>query len=343
MLCADDGARGGLDREDDATARGGVQSNLAMYIALLPFQLVCLTEGIAATYAAAFLYEDDEKRIQDSLAGWWVALRDLEGGMIPRARALIGKSNEVVESFLGHLFGEKIVSVRFFSVAVVLSQIPLVSIFGVVPLFSALDTVLPHGLSEWYGDLLLFVILGPPIGMTVLALRRGEWFGRIAAGLLLLVVGTVLFPAGDNSRWWFVKMVFLGILSNAAITAVLRAFLRSFGAEAPIVFAISVPFGVYAIVAVAAFLSILIGGPFTPGFVVLSNVFALFCAALILVLPMVLVVGKPLVDVLNRAIYSAQRYNLIQNKKFLWAVALFFFALTPRLGPLTRHIKSLIV
>jgi hypothetical protein len=97
--------------------------------------------------------------------------------------------------------------------------------------------VLPNTWAERLGDLVwLIVVL--PIGMTLFAVRTGQYFGRLAALALLIAGGTVLFPTDEGSRWWFVEMSCLGVCSSAATTALLRNWLLVFGAKAPIVFAI---------------------------------------------------------------------------------------------------------
>ena len=72
--------------------------------------LLAILGGIMLAYAAAFLYENEERQVADRLAAWWVSLEDLSGGVIPKGRALLRKAFDMADRQLDRLLGPQLFS-----------------------------------------------------------------------------------------------------------------------------------------------------------------------------------------------------------------------------------------
>jgi len=77
-----------------------------MDIVIFTLQIFSFLGGTVFAYLAAFSYEDEDELFQDSLESWWISLRDVEGGLLKKAKTMLTKSNEIVESFLSRLLNE---------------------------------------------------------------------------------------------------------------------------------------------------------------------------------------------------------------------------------------------
>jgi hypothetical protein len=307
-------------------------------MALFMLQAVSLLAGLVLVYSAAFLYEDEERRVQDTLALWWIRLHELEGGMLPKASALLGKSNEVVSSFMARLLGPKIISIHFIAVSMVLSFAAGPLVFGIGTL--VFDTPSLRIALVALGSLLLGAVL---TWRALMPLKTGRPPVRLAMSLSLLLSMSALFRWDDRPvvRSLFVLVTFLSIASDAVVTVLLRKLIKSIGARSPVIFAFIAPPSVYAAVAVMSFMSIVVLGPFSWVLLLLSNLPSLFFVSLVFLMPFVLLVGRPILTLLDRGVYTLQRNNVVQNKKLLWTLAALCLSAVPFLGPGIEQIKRL--
>jgi hypothetical protein len=308
-------------------------------MAFFVLQALSLATGLVLIYAAAFLYEDEERRVQDTLALWWIRLHELEGGMLPKASALLAKSNEIVSSFMARLLGPKIVSIHFVAVSMVLSFAAGPLVFGIGTLVLEI-TSLRNALVA-----LGLVLLGAVLTWRALMpLKTGRAPVRLAMSLSLLLSLSALFRWDDRPevRSLFVLIAFLSIASDAVVTVLLRKLLESIGARSPVIFALIAPPSVYAAVAAMSFMSIFVLGPFSWVLLLVSNLPSLFFVSLVLLMPFVLIVGRPILTLLDRGVYTLQRNNVVQNKKLLWTLAALCLSAVPFLGPGIEQIKRLL-
>lgn len=77
--------------------------------------------GALFCYGAAFLYEDEEAKVQNVLEKWWIRIDDLKRVAVSRHSAITRTAAEFAGTILDRIFGKKIISLRAIAVAGCLS------------------------------------------------------------------------------------------------------------------------------------------------------------------------------------------------------------------------------
>jgi len=75
-------------------------------------RIVAGLAGGLSLYAALFLYEDEQGRIQNKLEEWWVKLRDQEDSAISRHAAFMRAVARLATHGFDRVFGERVFSFR---------------------------------------------------------------------------------------------------------------------------------------------------------------------------------------------------------------------------------------
>lgn len=82
---------------------------------------VALGGGLVACYGALFLYENEERLVQNVLEGWWIRIADLRRDLMSRHAAFVLGTASLTRTLLDRVFGLRLFSVRSFAVSVCLS------------------------------------------------------------------------------------------------------------------------------------------------------------------------------------------------------------------------------
>lgn len=299
-----------------------------MYAPPLMLQVILVFGAAIALYVALFSYEDEDQKLQDSLETWWVQIRDVEGGLLKKAREFSRHSNDMVERFLNTLLGYDIISRRFVSISITLSFVPA------LPVISSLFSFEP-AISFLSPRILL---LSPIISLFFLwrALRT-MWTQRpphILAGVLVALVWAPLLLLldpnyDDDYEWLLVLAALLSMASDAVATMAARALLRAAGSKYPLAFFSLFPAAVWSVVGAFALLSPFFLGPFGGGLLLIMNIPTMFFALLVWFVPFILLIGKLSLHVLGRGLYSLQRYRIFHNKKLMWGAAILQLSAVP--------------
>jgi hypothetical protein len=68
--------------------------------------------GVVLIYGAAFLYEDDERRVQNRLESLWVELHSVSTTVMSRHLAFVNAATQFVDRWLSRIYGERLLSRR---------------------------------------------------------------------------------------------------------------------------------------------------------------------------------------------------------------------------------------
>jgi hypothetical protein len=83
---------------------------------------VCLGLGIALVGATWLVYENEEKQIQSKLENLWIHLSDYGSQMIAHHSAASSRVIGVLGALIDHIFGSKILSLRFLAASISISS-----------------------------------------------------------------------------------------------------------------------------------------------------------------------------------------------------------------------------
>jgi hypothetical protein len=100
--------------------------------------------GVLFVYAAVFLYEDEQGKLQNRLEQWWIEISDREKTATSRYAVFMQEVARVAAGLFDRLLGAKLFSWRALKVSVVFSM-------GSYLLFMTFDTIRDEGLTK--GDL----------------------------------------------------------------------------------------------------------------------------------------------------------------------------------------------
>lgn len=103
-----------------------------MELILLILRALALVGGACACYAALFLYENEEKELQNALERWWIQIDDLSKKSLSRHAAFAKVAAQLTEGGLDYWFGRRLLSARFVVVSTAASLISLLLVSSVV-------------------------------------------------------------------------------------------------------------------------------------------------------------------------------------------------------------------
>lgn len=155
--------------------------------------------GATAIYAALFLYEDEQGKIENRLEEWWIRLDDQRNAAVSRHTAFVREVARLAGQGFDRLFGQKLFSLRAFSVSSALTV-------------SMLFAFVMAGTEIWGKRLSVgeksFMLWGPAAGAALSlacalspALRRSTFWrlDRLIPLLPLLIVLALVVLVEDKS------------------------------------------------------------------------------------------------------------------------------------------------
>ena len=155
--------------------------------------------GLVVLFAAIFLYEDEEKRIQNKLEEWWVALSDKGIKSRSLAAVFMQETAKLTGRGFDRLLGDRLISLRFI-VSSICFSIASLFLFGFVALTFRLVPHPPPSTSArvallW---LVVFAAFGVVPAVTKNKLVLGLWWFVILVNALQIMgflVGFLPFVA----------------------------------------------------------------------------------------------------------------------------------------------------
>jgi hypothetical protein len=135
--------------------------------------------GALSLYAALFLYEDEQGKVQNKLEEWWVRVRDTQTVALSRQASFMREVARMATVGFDRLFGERLFSLRSFTVSLCCSG---ASIWLGVAVFA------DFGANAWLARLVCIwlALLSTSVGV-VLTPTPGARRSRIRYGVALLV------------------------------------------------------------------------------------------------------------------------------------------------------------
>lgn len=141
--------------------------------------------GAVLCYGSLFIYEDEERQVQNALEGWWVRLDDMRARMTRRHIDYLRTINDMAASWLSRIFGDKLLSLRALGVSACLSVASLMVVMLLMHLsvesYDATESSILRMLS---GALMLvgLVVLPCPaedgVGASANLSYRNQWCSR---------------------------------------------------------------------------------------------------------------------------------------------------------------------
>lgn len=325
-----------------------------MLIATL--KLISLVVGGILFYISIFLYEDEEKKVQNSLEELWIKLSDSSISQTSKLARVINTSLFQLEDGIKRIIGDQFLTFRFFKISILLSFASML-LFSVyyVETTKFIDWV-SSKLNYHWGTIVFCYLLYAFSTLTLLNYSNDQSLSDSKRKIMNLF-GNYLF-------WLFFGSILLGIFlplfkkeiiyEEFLITAIptsifLLALLYDFIAIAFLRWSITkvknstnlfFSFILFVLGLAIYFLAILpilfvpsiesivmsdSSKDFYKGllqFIYLSNIPAKYVSFLIVAFIFLSLSHKLVWNTLNRFVYSIQRYKLIENKRHLIILAL---------------------
>jgi hypothetical protein len=205
--------------------------------------------GCLLCYAALFIYEVEEKRIQSTLETWWVLLDDMRKTATGRHAAFLAVAGRMAHLWLGKLFGVRLISVRSIGTSACLSILSFAALTALLPLTRILIDRGVGGQLQRFAEV---VQAGAPIADVLSVGHTWKW--------LVLTVGAVVAIVCSARSHKFAWLPTATALAAIALIALLNPFSPS-GPDrfiGGLIVAASLLFGYAADVAAIVFLRITI-------------------------------------------------------------------------------------
>src|ERR1041385_2035142 len=299
-------------------------------------QIASAALGMLLVSWSIFLYEGEERVIDETLAAWWIEVDDFAQTAVKRNLAMLRIAARAVGGWLDGVFGERLVSVRAVSASLTLSR---ASLFLVAFVTSLLDLLKERSnvVTDLIGVLLVallsaalfYIAVAPGRSTLRVALATGivlflclfgalgrylvGWSGFEVSAIPMAVTLAVLSDfivviltrhvaariATTNSIGFaVVAMCFNGAAGTLLIIPTLAVLSRSISVSA---FSVSAFWFVFAVVLVGA-----------------SNVFAAVIAFVLAIMFASLVLHRVFWPIIQRPLYALWRFKLLQNRKVLF-------------------------
>lgn len=300
--------------------------------------------GGVLIYAALFLYEDEEGKIQNRVEEWWIRVRYTRDRAISGSVAFVRGLARLVGRALDNLLGKKLVSLRVAGVSYCFT-FASIHLFGIIAPFIKGPHRAPFQASN-IGFFLLFMCLGIfPALVNGSTAYMAFWTAMLVFAYVKFVgffLSLIYAAFGLTSTVRFVSFVgfFLGwsFVSDVLFIALTRWILRritSIDKIYTVLVLLAADFGFLVILVLAP---VEIGVNFLPlwpllGLLimccfVLNSVDILFCLVSLLIL-FLLAVHRLLWPLLERPLYAFARHGMIRKKKLLWTFGLALIFIHP--------------
>jgi len=334
----------------------GARRRLNRLTALLLLAIVLCVESVAFTcrvlaaisgaiflWAALFLKEDEEGRVQRTLDIWRDRLAVWPLATKARRSAALKLCAASAAAILDRVFGRRLLSKRAVVVSAALSMGSVVLVIGAVSAPNKFSWLM------FGGALVCAAAFGPSVD------RRLQCLPIVA--IVLCLGAWIIIGASDSDSSYYVVYVFLpaaaasGVLSDFLLITINRKILRwaatvaSFNA-AVLVLSLNLFLAAALLLAPYELFLTAIGGDDAWGIGAVlaklfaaSNLFTALAAALVVAIALLLVIDELFWFFAERPVYAAARYGVIQKKKTLLLVGVTLIgSASPRLAAIGRSL-----
>ena len=295
---------------------------------MIAIQVVAFLFGVLLIGWSVLLYESEERKIDETLAEWWIEIDDVARSSVSKNLALLRLVGGAVSSWLTAVFGSKMLSVEAVSASMALSLSSLLLFFAV------------GGIVLTTGDPILDTL---PIALCVLALSISTFHLAVTPSRANLrravAVGVVLFlPIFEfigfyyASDWLPLEVVaipvgtLLGVASDFLIIVLIRIIARVI-ARAPSFFVavagavLSTVLGLFLTLVPLLWLYRAGVDSWWRLAIALAAATNLYTSIMAVATAMVLatvILQRAVWPLVQRPLYAAWRFKLLQNRKFLF-------------------------
>jgi hypothetical protein len=286
--------------------------------------------GILLVSWSVFLYEAEERVIDETLA-WWIEIDDLAQTAVKRNLAMLRIAARAVSGWLSGVFGERLLSMRAVSASLTLS---VASLFLVGFVISLLDLLRERSnVATDIVGVLLAALLSAALFYVAVAPGRSSLRVAVATGIVLFlccfeVLGRFLVGWSGFEMSAIPTTAMLAVFSDFVVVTLTRRVATRIATTDSIGFAVIATClnGVAGALLIIAPLAVLIkSGPVSaPWFVFAvvmagaSNVFAAVIAFTLTVMFASLVLHRVFWPIIQRPLYALWRFKLLQNRKVLF-------------------------
>ena len=343
----------------------------------ISLKILAFISGIFLIYLGAFLYEDEEKKINNKLEDIWLSLDDTSKGLSSKLRAFVKKVGNIIYSGLRALFGEKLLSLKTFLTSLLLSISSINFSFGFIGLLAS-----PFNPDDLYFNLtnligfigMIFVSILSLIGALHINYFKNERLKRFLLVFALAAALTELFIFFDFIRtteevlWTVFLAAMIGLIATLMdfffilITIKILKFsskTNHLGASILLIFSNAIMIVLFTIVPLISGLYFILNNAlFIPedsqtffgtlnsylGFALLispfSSIPAILISLLFFILSIFLILHKLFWPLILRPIYALQRNGVLKYKKGLIALGIFLIGVL--FPAATEQLKNII-
>lgn len=157
---------------------------------MLAVRALTLSGGVCACWGALFLYESQERQIQNILEAWWIRVDDISRGAVSRHTGFARATAELTQAGLDRLFGSKLLSLRAIFMSFSLSVTSLFVIAALIMICR--DSRFFYGLLN--GVATILIVLASPV--------IGENDNTVFVSLLaVLCIASLVVGIGKRLHW----------------------------------------------------------------------------------------------------------------------------------------------
>jgi hypothetical protein len=289
--------------------------------------------GWILLYSAVFLYEDQEGRIQNRIVQWWVKVDDARIAAHSHVSAFVGAVAGLTVRGFDRILGDRLMSFRFAGVSLCLS----IASFFLVGAIGTLRLHRPAGAMFFQFVCFVLFSLVPIFDDDGRWIIKIWWLALLIAvgksfGFLIYILYRVRGVALASRALGYVVLAFaVSLISDICYVAITRWMLRRVAANSRMLGVVSM------IAANLLVLCLLVLGPIELGlklfkywengsavilFSFYLNAIDFVAGSTALILGIALLAHRLLWPVVEKPLYALQRYEVVRNKKLLWAAGL---------------------
>jgi hypothetical protein len=268
--------------------------------------------GAVAMYAARFLYEDEQGRIENRLEEWWVRLDDQRNAAVSRHTAFMREVARFEDRGFDKVFGHKLFSVEAFGASSALSALSMLAFGSLLVSLTGRPVV---------GTLLLiFTLL---LGMiTFVGSRRS--LGRLFIPFAVVFVGSAVTGVTHGSLYPVVLLaaIIVSFISDMLFIAMTRWILRrsaSLRQFAAIIGLVTLNVFLATLLSVVPYLLVAYSremfGRMTSALVIIFNLLDSLIASIFILLAVVLLAHRLFWPLVSRPLYALRERGL-RSKAF---------------------------
>jgi hypothetical protein len=302
------------------------------------FAWCCGCFGVCLIYIGLFLYENEEKQIQDKVAEWWVRIDDKQKSSRARVAAFMQTVAKLTEAGLDFLFGPRLFSFRIIPVSIYLSLASLCITLA----FSALikppkPPQPPVKPTDMIWPTVFFVCLAIFPALTKSKILRAVWWSIIPV-FLFMTSGFVLFVIRTRGiDAMFVGLQFLlfffgwSLVCDVGYIALTRLMLRYAQAIDRIAVIIALVIGNFLVLVICFLSPIFVGAMLfrythsgAAGIMVsvLCNSIDFFVGSAALFVAVFLLFHRIAWVVIQRPLYAMYRFFPVRDRRWLVAMGI---------------------